>query len=48
MTSIVDAVRQLFAGQPVTADLWVALAWCVGILLIAYLLANAIYRRQTS
>ncbi|GAA1151178.1 ABC transporter permease [Nesterenkonia lutea] len=48
VTSIVDAVRQLFAGQPVTADLWVALAWCVGILLIAYLLANAIYRRQTS
>ncbi len=30
VTSIVDAIRDLYAQQPVSTDLWVALAWCVG------------------
>ncbi len=29
VTSIVNAIRDLFAQQPVGADIWVALAWCV-------------------
>jgi ABC-2 type transport system permease protein len=48
VTSIVDAVRDLFAGQPVGSDIWVALAWCVGVLVIAYLAAMAVYRRRIS
>src|SRR6478609_6047988 len=36
VTSIVNAIRDLFAGQPVGADIWVALAWCVAILVVAY------------
>ena len=32
VTSIVDAIRDLFAQQPVGTDIWIALAWCVGIL----------------
>jgi ABC-2 type transport system permease protein len=48
VTSIVDAVRDLFAGQPVGSDNWVALAWCVGVLVIAYLAAMAVYRRRIS
>ncbi len=46
VTSIVNAIRDLFAGQPVGADLWIALAWCVGILVVAYLFAMATYRRK--
>jgi ABC-2 type transport system permease protein len=46
VTSIVNAIRDLFAGQPVGADLWIALAWCVGILVAAYLFAMATYRRK--
>jgi len=46
VTSIVNAIRDLFAGQPVGADLWIALAWCVAILVIAYLFAMAAYRRK--
>src|SRR5664279_3897768 len=46
VTSIVNSIRDLFAGQPVGADLWVALAWCVGILLIAYVFAMITYRRK--
>lgn len=46
VTSIVDAIRHLLGGQPVGDDIWVALAWCVGILAVAYLLATAAYRRR--
>ena len=48
VTSIVDAIRDLLAQQPVDAIIWVALAWCVGILLVAYLAAMAAYRRRIS
>jgi ABC-2 type transport system permease protein len=48
VTSIVNAIRALFAGQPVGAELWIALAWCVGILLLAYVLAMLAYRRKLS
>ena len=46
VTSIVNAIRDLFTQQPVSSDLWVALAWCVGILIVAYALAMAIYHRK--
>ncbi|GAA5016784.1 multidrug efflux ABC transporter permease LieB [Terrabacter aeriphilus] len=45
VTSIVDTIRNLFAGRPVGADLWVALAWCVGLLVVAHALAMRTYRR---
>jgi ABC-2 type transport system permease protein len=46
VTSIVNAIRDLFTQQPVSSDLWVALAWCVGILIVAYALAMATYHRK--
>ncbi len=48
VTSIVNAIRALLDGQPVGADIWVALAWCVGILIVAYVLAMITYRRKIS
>jgi ABC-2 type transport system permease protein len=48
VTSIVNAIRALFAQQPVGTDIWIALAWCVGILIVAYLFAMVIYRRKIS
>jgi ABC-2 type transport system permease protein len=48
VTSIVDAIRNLFTQQPVGSDIWVALAWCVGILVVAYTFALRIYRRKIS
>jgi ABC-2 type transport system permease protein len=48
VTSVVDTVRALFAGQPVGGAIWVALAWLVGILVVAYAAAIAIYRRRLS
>jgi ABC-2 type transport system permease protein len=46
VTSIVNAIRDIFAGQPVGADLGIALAWCGGILVVAFVAAMAIYRRK--
>lgn len=46
VTSIVNTVRELLSGQPVGSDLGVALAWCVGLLVLAYGLAMAVYRRR--
>ncbi|MEA5154411.1 ABC transporter permease [Raineyella sp.] len=48
VTAIVDAIRALFTQQPVGDDLWIALAWCVGILVVAYVLAMVTYRRRIS
>ncbi|MBL6275948.1 ABC transporter permease [Micromonospora fiedleri] len=48
VTAIVDAIRDLFAGQPVGADIWAALVWCVGILVVAYVLAVVTYRRRVA
>ena len=46
VTSIVNAIRDLFTQQPVGTDIWVALAWCLGILGVAYAVAMATYHRK--
>ncbi|MCX4616992.1 MULTISPECIES: ABC transporter permease [Streptomyces] len=46
VTSIVNTIRDLFARQPVGDDIWIALAWCVGILVVAYVFAMIAYRRK--
>nr|BFE60955.1 multidrug efflux ABC transporter permease LieB [Dactylosporangium thailandense] len=48
VTSIVNTIRDLFAQQQISGQLWTALAWCVGLLSVAYALAIAIYRRKIS
>ncbi len=48
VTSIVNAIRDLFTQQPVGTGIWIALAWCVGILVVAYALAEVAYRRKIS
>lgn len=47
VTSIVDTIRDLYAGQPVGSGIWIALAWCVGITVAAYAGAMVTYRRKT-
>jgi len=46
VTSIVEAIRALLSGQPVGNDIWVALAWCVGIMLVAYIFAMRAYKMR--
>ncbi|MGO2541846.1 MAG: ABC transporter permease [Specibacter sp.] len=48
VTSIVNTIRNLLGQQPVGGDIWVALAWCVGILVVAYIFAMAAYRKKAA
>ena len=46
VTSLVNTIRDLITQQPVSTDIWTALAWCFGVLVVAYALAMATYRRK--
>jgi len=46
VTSIVNTIQALFAQRPVGGDIWIALAWCLVILVLAHVLAMAAYRRK--
>jgi ABC-2 type transport system permease protein len=46
VTSIVGTLRALLTGAPVGGEIWIALAWCVGILLAAWITATLLARRR--
>lgn len=46
VTSIVESIRALLSSQPVGNEIWIALAWCVGIMLVAYFFAMRVYKKQ--
>ncbi|MED3572693.1 ABC transporter permease [Cytobacillus praedii] len=46
VTSIVNSIRALLYDGAVGNDIWIALAWCVGIMVIAYFLASKVFKRQ--
>ncbi len=46
VTSIVESIRALLSNQPVGNDIWVALAWCIGITLVAYAFAMRVYKQS--
>lgn len=46
VTAIVNTIRDLLTQQPVGDDVWTALAWCVGILAVAYGFAMVTYRHK--
>ena len=48
VTSIVNTIRDLFTQQPVSSGIWAALAWCLGILIVAYAAAMATYHRKVA
>jgi ABC-2 type transport system permease protein len=46
ITSIVNAIRALLNNQPLDNDIWIALAWCVGTMIVAYIFAMRVYRNR--
>ena len=48
VTSIVNTLRALFTEQSVGTGIWTALAWCVGLLVVAVTFAGVTYRRKIS
>lgn len=45
VTPIVNTVRALMDSQPIGNDIWIALAWCIGIIAVAWIVATRIYKR---
>lgn len=45
ITSIVETLRALMSGMPVGNNAWIALAWCVGIMVLAWFFAMRAYKR---
>lgn len=46
VTAIVDSIRSLLDGQSAGGSIWVALAWLVGLMGVAWVLSLAIYRKK--
>jgi ABC-2 type transport system permease protein len=46
VTAIVETIRALLYGQPVGNEIWVALAWCIGIMFVAYVFAMRAYKKR--
>ncbi|KAA1395900.1 ABC transporter permease [Aeromicrobium ginsengisoli] len=46
VTSVVNTIRGLLENQPLGNDLWVALAWCLGLVAVAYVFAMSVYRSK--
>ena len=46
MTSIVNSIRALLNCEPVGNDIWAALAWCAGIMIVAWFFAMKSYKRR--
>lgn len=46
VTSILETIRALLTGQSAGNGIWIALAWCVGIMLVAYVFAMRVYNKQ--
>ena len=46
VTSIVNTIRALLSESAVGSDIWTALAWCVVIMIAAYLFSVRIYKKQ--
>jgi ABC-2 type transport system permease protein len=47
-TSIVNSIRDLLTQRPAGSSPWTAVAWCAGILVVAYVFASLSYRRRIS
>jgi ABC-2 type transport system permease protein len=46
VTSIVNSIRALLSNEPVGNEIWVALAWCVGIIAVAWFFAMRAYKSR--
>ncbi|MBA3824159.1 MAG: ABC transporter permease [Ktedonobacterales bacterium] len=45
VTSIINTVRSLLNSEPVGNEIWIALAWCVGIAIVTYFFAMRAYKQ---
>ncbi|WP_207229658.1 ABC transporter permease [Ktedonosporobacter rubrisoli] len=46
VTSMVNSIRALLSAKPVGNEIWVALAWCAGIIVVAWFFAMRAYKSR--
>ncbi|MFD1172347.1 ABC transporter permease [Oceanobacillus picturae] len=46
VTSIVNSIRTLLYEGTISNSIWMALAWCIGIMAIAYFIAGKVFKRK--
>ncbi len=46
VTPIVETIRALLANRPAGNEIWTALVWCIGIMLMAYMFSLRVYKRR--
>ncbi|WP_147805199.1 ABC transporter permease [Alkalicoccus halolimnae] len=46
VTSIVNSIRAILNDGAVNNDIWAALAWCIGIMIVAYIISTQVFKRQ--
>jgi ABC-2 type transport system permease protein len=46
MSPIIDTIRAFMLDLPVSNSVWTALAWCVGIIIAAFVAATQVYKRK--
>lgn len=46
MTSMIDSFRALTLDLPLGNSLWIALAWCIGIIIVGFLASLHIYKQK--
>ncbi len=47
-SDVINSVRALFEGGSLSPDLWQAVAWCLGILLVFFVVSLNLYRKPTA
>lgn len=48
VTPLIETLRGLLMGTPIGNNGWIAVAWCLGILMVFFLAATTLFRRQTT
>jgi len=48
MTPIIDGIRGLMLDMPMGNSLWIGLAWCISIIIAAFVAAMQVYKRKTT
>jgi ABC-2 type transport system permease protein len=48
VTPIVETTRALLNSEPIGNDIWIALAWCIGIIIVSWFFAMKAYKRRTA
>lgn len=48
MTPMIDSIRSLTLGLPQGNEVWIAFAWCFGIIIVAYIASMRIYNNRTA